>query len=235
MGRGQRSWGVTAAVVMSAGALFISLTGAARAGGGDLFDDIAGSPFRTEINRIARAGCAAGFADGSFRGRDSVTRQQFAFWTNNCGARVAADGNSGVAIGPTDTAITSVQLQAGATDSGLADGGFVMVTGSIDARVNTEGGLADCPCDVQAWVEDGTTSSGFRTATIGNVANDDGGSSVSLTVTDVFPIGPEQTKEFTLTAQYIDSSELTIFGSGDLTAVYVPFGADGDRALDIEP
>src|SRR4029453_12895065 len=57
----------------------------------DLFSDIGSSPFRTEINRTGRGGCASGFPDGTFQPRNNVTRQQFAFWTNNCGGRTGSD------------------------------------------------------------------------------------------------------------------------------------------------
>jgi hypothetical protein len=51
----------------------------------------------------------------------------------------------------------------------------------------------------------------------------------------VFEIGAGETHEIRLLVNYIDSNNPDITFTGNLTAVYVPFGADGDRALTVPP
>ena len=46
--------------------------------GGISLSDISSSPYKAAIDRLAAAGIIAGFADGTFRPSDPVTRQQFA-------------------------------------------------------------------------------------------------------------------------------------------------------------
>ena len=57
--------------------------------------------FGQAINAGSEAGCFTGFNDGTFRPGDTPTRGQFAFWTDNCGARAGAE------IDPTSDPVTS--------------------------------------------------------------------------------------------------------------------------------
>jgi S-layer homology domain len=214
-------------------ALLVSLGGVAFGGGADLFSDISASPFREEINRIGRAGCASGFPDGTFQPQNSVNRQQFAFWTNNCAGRMAYEstGTQSVPIanlGQPQT-ITTVGITGGATDSGVSDGGFVLLVGTVTFRTNDTAGA---PYSVEAWIEAPATmaQSGRRVAQLSGINDDSGLSQTSIAVNAMFPIGPEENQTFQLRVRYADQTEHTINVLGDLWASYVPFGADGDRA-----
>jgi S-layer homology domain len=227
-----RSWGTVAAVAMSAVALVVSLGGVALGTeGADLFSDIATSPFREQINRIGRAGCASGFPDGTFQPQGNVNRQQFAFWTNNCGGRVGVDSGVAFANDSQEQVVTEVGITSGSTESANSVGGFVLVVGSVTAQTNQAG----CPCRVDVWVSDlfAQTTTGVASADLG-VPPQNGESQTSLTVTGVFPIGPEEEKVFALFGHQPNGTNPNIQFTGDLTVLFVPFGADGDRDLDTE-
>jgi hypothetical protein len=227
----RRSIGTTAAVVMSALALLVSLGGTAF-GGGDLFNDIAGSPFQDQINRIGRTGCASGFADGSFRRLDNVTRQQFAFWTNNCGGRAAGDEGGPLVLttsGEQELADTTL-IGGGTVNPGVSEGGFILAFGTLHASVSTD--VAQCPCEVQAWLDDGTNTSEVRTATLLGVPDSDGEASVALSVIGAAAVLPEAPEHVRLMVDYEDNQSPDITFAGELLVLWVPFGADGDRASD---
>jgi S-layer homology domain len=233
MGR-HRSWGTIAAVAMSALALLISVGGVALGQeGSDLFSDIASSPFREEINRIGRAGCASGFPDGTFQPHGNVNRQQFAFWTNNCGGRVGYDAGTVFIPGDGEDVMASVGIRAGATDSGVSEGGFVLVIGT--AHVKTD--QAGCPCQVEVWIREhsGSTDSAFRDTLLPVNTGPPSQSSAALSVTGVFPVGPETDTLFTFRGLSNGPGNPTIEFTGELVALYVPFGADGDRSLNTSP
>jgi hypothetical protein len=223
------------AIVLSALALLFSMPGVARAGS-DLFDDIAGSPFREEINRIGRAGCAAGFNDGSFRGRDEVTRQQFAFWTNNCGGRAGFEDGSLTLTSPGDAVLLGLTMIADGADTPFAEGGFVVLNGAVTARVTTD--AAQCPCGIEASIVDTLNNdiSSSRRALLGSAVTVGGtpASTVSLPVNAVFPLDAGEASTYELNVSYGDDQSPDIFFDGDLTAVWVPFGADGDRSLNAD-
>jgi hypothetical protein len=219
---------------MSALALLISLGGVAGAGG-DLFSDIGSHAFRAQINRIGRAGCASGFDDGTFRPNGNVTRGQFAFWTNNCGGRAAFDDGQTTLTAPSDAELLNIHLTGGGTNTEFAQGGFVVVTAAVDAEVTTD--VAQCPCRIDASVHDvnDDDDSGIRIATLAGTPDSSGSASASLSVVAVFPIDADETKEFELNVSYGDNQSPDITFRGDMSAVFVPFGADGDRAFDNEP
>jgi hypothetical protein len=49
----------------------------------------------------------------------------------------------------------------------------------------------------------------------------------------VFPLDTQETGEYVLNVDYFDDQAPDIDWDGDLAAVWVPFGADGDRAFDL--
>jgi S-layer homology domain len=237
MKQGSNGWFGTVGAVCGVLALVITVGGIAvgQEGSPDLFSDIATSPFRDEINRIGRAGCASGFPDGTFQPRNNVNRQQFAFWTNNCGGRLAFDTGQQTVTTVGEFLLTEVQLTAGATaEGGNAVGGFVLVSGTVRATSNDLGG---CPCRIEAWLENPEGNEvGTRMAeTLIGPADHMGHAAVSLTVLADFTIAPGATEHFQLLVGSGDPQVPDVTLVGDLTALYVPFGADGDRAFDVGP
>jgi hypothetical protein len=217
-------------------ALLVSLGGVALGQeGGDLFSDIANSPFREEINRIGRAGCASGFADDTFQPRGTVTRQQFAFWTNNCGGRLGSDAGTLLVTGPSaDLTLAEVGLTAGATtQGGNALPGFVLVHGTARARTSD---LSGCPCHVSAYLYNvaGNEQSFVSEATLHSPPDHTTRASVTLPVVSEFLVAPGATETFRLVVTSDDPQGPDISFEGSVTALYVPFGADGDRAFDAD-
>ena len=210
-------------------ALLLTVLGPAGAGTIDLWSDIGSSPFREEVNNIGSAGCANGFADGTFRPRDQVTRQQFAYWMNHCGGRVAhATGALDVQPSANPTSIARVTLEPGAVDTSVAESGFAVVY--ADAAVSAPAAeAADCPCHVEIWLADDThqVSTPPVPGTLTTAVDESGFVVTNLSTTRWFVATPGEPTAYELRARYVDDENPVITFSGELTVLYVPFGADG--------
>ncbi len=102
------------------------------------FPDVpAASFFHDPIDQIARAGCATGFPDGTFHPTEDTNRQQFAFWLNNCGGRLAADRGTGdfVVLGDVIDELAIVEMRTGGAPVEGA-GGFLFVTAEVDVETS---------------------------------------------------------------------------------------------------
>src|SRR4029450_5287462 len=88
--------------------------------------------FHEQVGLVAGAGCTTGFPDGTFHPLDAVNRQQFAAGINRCGGRVARGSNAGQATEDDDDYIDPdvLTITAGAVDSEVAVGGFVLLPGT---------------------------------------------------------------------------------------------------------
>lgn len=176
------------------------------------FVDTGTSPFATEIENVADAGCASGFAGNTFRPRDVVTRQQFAAWMNRCGGRVEVGHGSTTLNTDAETTVASATMDAGAVAGG---GGFVLVSGALEAT--TAG------------------SAGSVTFELNVLGGPQGIESVPLTLpveaaaggglTTVVPVDGDSTTTFQVTAQRGTADPVTI--EVDLSLLYVPFAGDG--------
>jgi hypothetical protein len=220
-------------------ALVLTLVNVAGAGNVDHWSDIATSPFREQINNIGSAGCASGFADGTFRPKDEVTRQQFAYWMNNCGTRFAFAGNTGqVTNTNTDLSLATVRIEPGVQDLPTADSGFTLVQADVQATVSAAEAVA-CPCTIYLRLRDNTRNvqNPIVLGTIGGVASADQFGSVraNLSTNDYFVAIPGGPLEYEVRVGYSDPDTPDIDFTGNLTALYVPFGADGGQAITVPP
>ena len=177
-----------------------------------------GNAFHEAIDNFSDAGCATGFPDGTFRGRDPVRRQQMARFINACGGRVETATISRVMPTITGQNLLSVTLESGAV-AGV--GGFVLVLADYQATGAVPNGGG---CQIQMRLRDGGTT--LQTTYLDLVAN-------PLTVEDVNgaahwlrTIGPNQSKTFTVNG-FSSSCGVTVTGEISLTALYVPFGGEG--------
>ena len=98
------------------------------------FSDVGnGNFFHESIGAIGSAGCASGFNDGTFRPNSNPTRGQFAYWTNNCGSRIAYDRGVSFTVSGLNQ-LASVSVTAGALDNPPIDtGGYVWGTATAEA------------------------------------------------------------------------------------------------------
>jgi hypothetical protein len=110
---------LTAAVMASAITSAVSLP----------FSDTGSGPFAAQIDRITDAGCASGFPDGSFRPRDDVRRQQFAYWVDNCAARIAHTSGTAGIVFDTEEEIALADTITTAGASGRGQTQFVRIEG----------------------------------------------------------------------------------------------------------
>jgi hypothetical protein len=201
--------------------------------GNHVFPDVAtNSPFHQEVANVAGAGIATGFPNGTYHPQDPVNRQQMAAFMNRGSGRVAFGESGGFVNATTNNVpvdIASVTVTAGATGA-AATGGFVLVTGSVNAESLDFG---DCPCSIFADVEadNPVVSSGGQHEQLGNVPGPGSVVKAGFGVTAVFEIGPDETRTFTLRGQHFDADDPTVKFDGDLSAIYVPFGPDGGNDL----
>jgi hypothetical protein len=176
------------------------------------FADTGNSPFATEIQNVADAGCASGFAGNTFHPRDAVTRQQFAAWMNRCGGRVEAGHGQTTLSTNAETAVASATLEAGAIPGG---GGFVLVTSALEATTEADPGSVT-----------------FRLNVVGGPQAVE---SVPLTLpaefsssgalTTVVPVDGASSTTFQISAQRGSADPVLV--EADLTLLYVPFAGDG--------
>ena len=237
MRHGTRFWATLVAVVAL-------VAGGSSALADHLFPDSTDEQaFHEQVGYIAGAGCATGFDDGTFRPNQSITRQQFAAWMNRCGGR-AAEGSGGqlsqTASGHTNAVVDTevLTIEAGAAASDVSIGGFVLVQGSVIARTADAG---DCPCFVQASVatpdRDGNLEPDLGVqsySTIPAGLTDIGEGFATIPVEAVLPVEPGEVLDIGFRAFFVDANASPVAFEPRLTALYVPFGPDGDNTLPFE-
>ena len=196
-----------------------------------VFSDTGSSPFAEEIDNITNAGCASGFPDGTFRPQDSVKRQQFAFWLDNCASRstrATAPNVSGLS-----TSFQTVDNPSITIGGVPAFNQYLFVSGWF--RVNDAG--SECPCDIQAQVVlDGQGAADQTSqATITDV-QEGAGSDVDDTVyygarfrvsTDTTYIVQAQGRVFNSTA--ICTGNCLALDASEVLAWTAPFGSLGGQ------
>ena len=195
------------------------------------FSDVPNSnPFHGSISTIAAAGITTGCGGGRFCPKDAVTREQMAaFLGRGLGRTTASQGNISVTGSAEDHLITSVTIRAGGTSGEV---GFILLNSAATLRVQGDG---TCPCTFGAGVED--VDAGFNYTT---VLDDDapyhGQADLklgSVSQTWVVPVASGTVHTFDLVSDLFVSGPVS--GSmniwGQLTATYVPFGADGGDEL----
>jgi hypothetical protein len=201
------------------------------------FTDTGGSTYATEIDNVAGAGCAEGFANDKFKPKKSLERGEAAAWLNRCGGRVAYSEVEGV---PTTTGATSavdvteVQIRAGAVGTGT--GGFVMVSADLDATAVNQ---TACPCPIFALLDDGRSENDPDPTSPQIIPQSPGTptSEANMSLNWVVPVEGGELLTITLRAVHVgDTPDPTaeLLFQADLVALYVPFGPDGDNTLAFE-
>ena len=195
------------------------------------FNDVPNNhPFHSEISAIADAGITKGYTDGGYHPRDPITRQAMAAFLERGLGRVGINstGPSGVQLAPSFgmTNLTHVMIETGATGAG--SNGFVHLVGTAQF---TSTAPSACPCRIDFVIVD---ESGFYVGSsafdMSGAANPDGQAVASATVQGVVPVQGDSTRRFVLRA-ILYSSTQAITARGTLSAVYLPFGPDGDDTL----
>jgi hypothetical protein len=192
------------------------------------FDVSNANVFHDDISAIADAGITTGFNDGGFHPTANVTRQAMAAFLGRGLGRIGSNKTHSlmepISLSPnTSTALTSVAVDPGAVVSGTT--GFVLVTGTANFTAQSP---TLCPCFVELSISDaGGVSSPVTRLDIPGTANESGLASASATVQGVFAVSGGDLAIFTLLATSYDSSS-TVKVVGRVTALYAPFGPDGD-------
>ena len=185
------------------------------------FNDVGnGNFFHESIGAIGSAGCASGFNDGSFRPNSNPTRGQFAYWTHNCGGRIAHDRGVSFTVSGLNQ-LANVSVTAGALDNPPIDtGGYVWVSATAEA---SDGSNTSCEVAISmrrnGVITDslglnptGSNSTNWANGQISRVVAIDGGA------TDAYDVRA--------------SSSGCLGGSAavevGLTAMYVPFDGAGN-------
>ncbi|MEL7207724.1 MAG: S-layer homology domain-containing protein [Actinomycetota bacterium] len=191
-------------------------------------DSTDGTFFHEAIGAIGEAGCAAGFADGTFKEGNPTTRGQFAFWTNNCGGRVAHD--SGTTVHPDDNARTpaATSLTAGATANGA---GFLFM------QVNVRGFSGSCVdaggCSVRVELQEKLSTEPSFTTTeelfldYPQVAGEPlGNANPNGSMGDLMPLQSGETAQVRAVATRT-AGTTSVDVEVDLTLMYFPFDGNG--------
>ncbi|HYF44828.1 MAG TPA: S-layer homology domain-containing protein [Acidimicrobiales bacterium] len=199
------------------------------------FNDVPeASPFAEHITSVQEAGIATGYADGSFRPTNALTRQQAAAWINRAVSRSSLDfseeSGEHTPVTPNDPtrAVATIEMSSPAANGG---GGWVVLDGTVAAASADPGG-AGCPCafNVEVVDSDGTTVAIGALTAPGPEADDER--------TWVGPVGmapvqgavwlPGGTDEsYTLEVTLVDADVESVLVAGVLSGQYTPM-AEGD-------
>jgi hypothetical protein len=217
-------------------------TGAALAA---RFSDSASSPFTTEIDNIAQAGCASGFPDGTYRPTQPVNRQQMAAFINRCGGRIAHTTGSTVTTSSSgafqDIAEVTITPGGLAGPSPCADAtclgpttNVVRFRASAHAATTDEG---DCPCDLELRIVTDIPSPLFnctlptRAGDLLGSGGDDGRARAASSVGGACLAPAGEPVHAKLQARYTDGNVASVSFVGEITATSAPFGPTGGGTL----
>ena len=217
------------AVLLVVGLLASSFVGGAVAS--HVFPDVStNSPFHQSITNVAAARCATGFPDGTFHPTEAVNRQQMAAFLNRCGGRTTFAIGSATA----DTSGDFVEVASDTLRTGGAAGGkgFLVVNATVDAATL---GFEFCPCAVGSRIRVTPPPSGTLSAAsftdLDDEANEMGVARTSLSNTFVVAVNTATTLTISVEAQFDDDDVGAVGFDGQISAVYVPFGKNGDATL----
>ncbi|HYF45821.1 MAG TPA: S-layer homology domain-containing protein [Acidimicrobiales bacterium] len=197
------------------------------------FDDVPSEgAFAESITRVQEAGIATGFADGTFRPRADISRQQSAAWLDRSMGRVGLDINGGLPVGPTlssatpSAVVSTLEMTSPAAEGGS---GWVTIQGGV-------GGVAlapeaTCPCPLEVHVLDDEDNLVGRSRLVA-WADPTGNAFAVAPVLAVTPIDGGETRTFRVVATLLDTSDEVLVG-GALYASYAPL-AEGDPAIEPE-
>lgn len=193
------------------------------------FNDVAtGHPFHSQISAVAGAGITTGFPDGGFHPSDPLTRQAMAAFLERGLGRVGMSSTAGdLPLAPnTNDVLTAVSIDAGAAGVGA---GFVLLIGTGWFKTTAP---AECPCRISLDIVDlqAGTSLASTEFDVGGAANEGGTVLGTGTVQTVARVTGDSTRQFGLRA-FLHDSTGAMSASGSLSALYVPFGPDGDDTL----
>lgn len=193
------------------------------------FNDVPSNhPFHAQISAVADAGITTGFPDGGFHPGDPITRQAMAAFLERGLGRVGMSSTAGdLPLAPsTNDVLTAVSIDAGATGGGA---GFVILIGTAWFKSTAP---AECPCSITLGIVDlqSGTSLASTEFDVGGTANEGGTVLGTGTVQTVARVTGDSTRQFGLRA-FLHDSTGSMSASGSLSALYVPFGPDGDDTL----
>jgi S-layer homology domain len=192
------------------------------------FTDVSDSnTFHREIGRVKGAGITAGCTATKFCPNDHVTRGQMAAFLARTGARSSTTQSSGATLSVDNdnpTILATVSIKAGDVTGGYAT---ILLTGSFTAYAQSATFL---PLRAHAMIVDAVTKSPIT----GGVAQVDAITSTNIGADGTGLVGAVTvptgvTKSYDLVAVRGGGDEVsgTLFGTGTLSAVYIPFAGDG--------
>ena len=198
------------------------------------FTDTSGTPFETEIDNIAHAGCATGFPTGEFKPVAKVSRQQFAGWLNRCGGRVAQGGPNDVLGLVAGDVLASVSITVGGAGPDVTQ--MIRLTGTSNLFTNSsfatynQGGVSNARLEI--WDTDTNTLLDGDPAFARMNDNNDG----SVVSTDLVVEADKGVHNYELRYQEFGIADNTFFGwNSTLTATVFPFGPEGTNELNPAP
>ena len=192
------------------------------------FNDVPSNhPFHAEISAVADAGIARGFGDGGYHPSDVVTRQAMAAFLERGLGRVALNSGDISLVANQTAVVTGVAVDAGAAGAG---NGFVLLQGTVSATIAIP---AQCPCRLNIAIRDQIANEILADIDfdVDNVASESATATAAGTVQAAAPIAANATGRYSLRVDLVDANVSEVLITGTLSAIYVPFGPDGDNTL----
>lgn len=189
------------------------------------FGDVAAtSAHHDAIARLDGTGITSGCAPGRFCPNAAVTRGQFATFLTRGGSHAVAD-HSTTTLTAGSGNVNGVAVTV-ALDGPGATGGRQQVVLQGSVTVYRASPVADCPCEVQAFVYRARDNAAGPSswAVLGDETAADGSVSVAVPVTWAAAMDGPRREEYRL-AVFVDGTTAGGFrADGSLTAVTAPFG-----------
>lgn len=210
-----------AGMIRLAAIVFASaLLGGGVALAGSTFSDVPPShPFHDEIELIAQAGITEGYADGTYRPADPVSRGAMAaFMSRGFGRSDVDDGSIPTANDGTEYTVAAITMASGATSG---TGGYIVLNGTADGSFTA----SDCPCYVRTELYD-VSAAAAEAVNIDVVGDHDvffGTTFASASSTWRFAIPPNALRTYRLNVTINTASGDPATIGGQITGTYVPF------------
>lgn len=217
---------LAAGAVMSA---VLLVSGTVYAGASARHNDVPeGSWADTQVERIAEAGIATGYRDGSFGPQAPITRAEAAAWINRSGVEAdAAFGNVRVSSAtPGEATVAQVGVASPAAGAG---GGYVRIDANLGGVTVDRTGLG-CPCSVTvSLLADGAPLIRTRLTVPGPAMDDEQpqhGPAASVFLPFVMPLEAGAERHLQLVAEVNDSDVGDILIAGAIATMYIPFSGE---------
>jgi hypothetical protein len=211
-------------MTLVAAALAVALATPAAVVASHLFSDVPdSSPYHADISALALAGVTTGCGAGVYCPAGNVSREQMAAFMHRSSGRAAGSGADELFVAPdTEVVVASLSILTGIPGTSVGHG-FLKIDGAVSIY---EDHADECDCFVAIDIlVDGVAATAETYVWLDNDPDDQ---LASGAISVVVPVASGTRAVQLVVMEYIGTE--TLRADSSLTAMYVPFGAQGTDA-----